>query len=269
MNEASERKCLYYNSGYCKFSKREYGCKKYHPEQNCKITGCKDKACPFRHPKKCKFAETCRFQIRCAYSHDSEKERNFNEELDIAVKDIHKLKAEIVKLQNENDNKVNLLVRVHLREIEDFRIQNLALKKKVATQTAALEISEKTNCELKQLITAVEVKNQIFKKKLLEVEDKKKYIREYQCEMCDFESAYRNEILNHMNINHEEVDKLSYVNENPEEEGELCVEDCVICKKIFYTKEGLKKHEEESKQTCGMCMKMDNCDTKYCSAMDH
>ena len=269
MNEVSERKCLYFNSGYCKFSKREYGCKRYHPEQNCQITGCKDKVCPYQHPKKCKFAETCRFQSRCAYSHDNNiKERSVNEELDIAVKEIDKLKAEIMKLQEENDNRVNLLVRVHLREIEDFKIENIALKVKVESQTEALGISNTKNNKLKQLNTVVEAKNKTLMKKLLEVEYNKKYIREYQCEMCDFESRDKNDIINHMTINHEEVDKQCYVNEDTSEDGELCIEDCAICKKIFYSEESLKKHGEGS-GTCGLCMKMDNCDQKYCSAMEH
>ena len=131
-----------------------------------------------------------------------------------------------------------------------------------------LRISKHKNDELKQLNSEVEVKNQTFMKKLLEVDDKKKYIRDYQCELCNFESSRKNEILNHMNINHEEVDKEFYVNEDPDEDSELCIEECAICKKIFYTQEGLKKHGEDS-GTCGRCMRMDNCDKKYCSAMNH
>ena len=86
--------------------------------------------------------------------------------------------------------------------------------------------------------------------------------------MCDFESRDKNEIINHMTINHEEVDKQCYVNEDTSEDGELCIEDCAICKKIFYSEESLKKHGEGS-GTCGLCMKMDNRDQKYCSAMEH
>ena len=64
--------------------------------------------------------------------------------------------------------------------------------------------------------------------------------------MCDFESSCKNEILNQMNINHEEVDKEFYVNEDPNEDSELCIAGCAICKKIFYTEEGLIKHREDS-----------------------
>ena len=97
-----------------------------------------------------------------------------------------------MKLQDENNNKVNLLVRFHLREIEDFKIKNVELKEKVESQTEALRISKHKNDNLKQLNSEVEVKNQTFMKKLLEVEYKKKYIRDYQCEMCDFEYSRTN-----------------------------------------------------------------------------
>ena len=76
MNDVPERKCIYFNSGYCKFSKRETGCKKYHPDNNCLIAGCKDKESPNRHQKKCRYSETYRFQSRCSYAHDNKKKEN-------------------------------------------------------------------------------------------------------------------------------------------------------------------------------------------------
>ena len=39
-------KCSYYNSVYCKFSRKESGCRFVDPEENCKLSKCKDKLCP-------------------------------------------------------------------------------------------------------------------------------------------------------------------------------------------------------------------------------
>ena len=145
-----------------------------------------------------------------------------------------------------NPSHLTLLVRGHLREIKDFKIEIIALKEKSESQTEALGISYTKNDELKQFNTVVEAKNQTLIKKLLEVENNKKYIRQYQCDMCDFECRDRNEIINHMTINHEEVDKQCYVNEDTSEDGELCIEDCAICKKKYSTlKKVLKSIEEE------------------------
>ena len=70
MCQEDQIKCYHYNSGYCKLVKRERGCKLYHPETNCEIINCKDKECPDRHPRPCKFGDTtCIFQVRCPYKH--------------------------------------------------------------------------------------------------------------------------------------------------------------------------------------------------------
>ena len=40
-----------------------------------------------------------------------------------------------MKLQDENINKLNILVKVHHREIDDFKIKKFELKEKVESQT--------------------------------------------------------------------------------------------------------------------------------------
>ena len=51
MSEAYSRKCRYYNSGYCKFTRKENGCCNLHPTETCKIPKSREKGCPLRHPK--------------------------------------------------------------------------------------------------------------------------------------------------------------------------------------------------------------------------
>ena len=40
------KKCSYSNVGSCKFSRKENGCKLYHPEECCQLINCIDRDCP-------------------------------------------------------------------------------------------------------------------------------------------------------------------------------------------------------------------------------
>ena len=69
MSEGTMKKFSHYNSGFCRYIKKEYGCKHFHHKENCEITVCKDKECPKRHPNICRYLDQCRFQSQCSYSH--------------------------------------------------------------------------------------------------------------------------------------------------------------------------------------------------------
>ena len=104
MTEANPAKCSYFNSGYCKFMKKENACIYADPTESCKTQICRDKGCPFRHPKTCRHKQQCRYQSRCMYQHlkdvanyASGFENNSN---GIAINlqaEIETLKADIVK----------------------------------------------------------------------------------------------------------------------------------------------------------------------------
>ena len=55
------KKCFSYNVGDCKLSMKKNGCKLYHPEECCQLFNCIYRDCPKRHPRTCKFGETCIF----------------------------------------------------------------------------------------------------------------------------------------------------------------------------------------------------------------
>ena len=78
MTEDRKMKCSYFNSGYCKYTRKENGCNFYHPTEHCKLLKCKDKECQYRHQKKCKHGEKCRFQTRCEYFHMDEELGNID-----------------------------------------------------------------------------------------------------------------------------------------------------------------------------------------------
>ena len=77
-----------------------------------------------------KYLETCVCQFRCLYKHTHFKERSVSIEIDETYKKALDLKADIATLKDENYRKVNFLVKVHLKEMDDLRKENLVLDKK-------------------------------------------------------------------------------------------------------------------------------------------
>ena len=124
-----QKKCAYHNSGYCKFSRKETGCKNYHPKEICKVTKCRDKKCQERHPKECRFQEECQFQLCCSYKHTKpEPKQNVSEEIKSLIEDVDTLKTEMVNFKVENYIHINNLVKVQLAELEEIRNENEKLK---------------------------------------------------------------------------------------------------------------------------------------------
>ena len=131
MSQEEQIKCSYYNSGYCKFTKKEKGCKFYHPEETCYIPNCNNKKCPARHPKSCKFGDTCVFQTGCSYKHAKTDLSDDSISIVETNKEIDQLKADIAKLKEENDIKINILAKVHINELEEVTHENSALKEEL------------------------------------------------------------------------------------------------------------------------------------------
>ena len=92
------------------------------------------------------------------------------------------------------------------------------------------------------------------------------WIQSYQCDKCNFKSEDRNKIEEHMTNNHSEIEKEYYV-----ESGEIAVEICFICDKVFYSKEDLDNHTKLEIQCliCKVCMAVRSSKFDYCVAMEH
>ena len=105
------------------------------------------------------------------------------------------------------------------------------------------------------------VLNDIFKEKLLSVENQTNYYHTYQCSMCEFDSGHRDKVTDHMNKNH---------NKSYEAEGTYGV-DC-MCKKLIYDQEDLENHEKEHTIKCGICgacMNPESPELTYCVSIEH
>ena len=109
MAEDIKIKCSYFNSGYCKYTRKEKGCNFYHPTEACKLPKCNNKECQDRHQKKCKHGGKCRFQTRCEYLHMDEELGNIDTSSQEVVdlnREIRILKEEIFEIRKANEIKI-------------------------------------------------------------------------------------------------------------------------------------------------------------------
>ena len=67
----SEKRCPYFNSGYCKL---KLMCPFRHPENICTNKDCIEKSCKKRHPKSCKYwkKDSCKFGETCEFVHEAQ-----------------------------------------------------------------------------------------------------------------------------------------------------------------------------------------------------
>lgn len=173
------------------------------------------------------------------YKHSKYENLNAEEEID-------KLKNEIEELKISNNAKINMIINA----------QNLELKKN------KIELNE-----LKKLNQRLTIENKLFKERIESTELKRK-ARNYQCCVCKFESDDMDKIEKHIRRKHHEMAKEFFKNLEM-----LRLQDCCVCRKVFYNTIDFKKHEENACMCsiCQLCMPMysDNVELRYCYAMEH
>ena len=104
--------------------------KNIHPKENCEIHECKDKGCPKRHPKSCRYLGECRIQSNCSYSHKKEVVAIHDEETGL-LENISNFKAEICTLTNENNDRINILAKVHPKDLLVMKEKNNDLENRI------------------------------------------------------------------------------------------------------------------------------------------
>ena len=172
------KKCSYFNSGYCRYTKKEMGCKNYHPRDVCQLKECREKTCPDRHPKKCKFEDKCMFQSRCSYQHSKQTSK----EQDKLQDEIKTLRAEIDQIKKDNNVKINTLAKVHLKELSDLKQGNGVLNKSINDLRAKLNSEElKESQEFSKTSNKADTESDINAMTKLN-------LTKYKCDHCSFEA---------------------------------------------------------------------------------
>ena len=91
----SEIVCKYHNTGFCKYGDK---CKFFHAKSGCDQRPCKLNTCKLRHPKLCKYKESCKRQADCFYVHKKTAAKNHDKKV---MEENKELKSEVARI-NEN-----------------------------------------------------------------------------------------------------------------------------------------------------------------------
>ena len=86
---SEKRKCNFYNVGYCRNWMR--GCRFFHPEESCESENCKNRTCPRRHQRTCRYFETrkpCKHGVDCQFKHEERENEAKKDNLDKEIKDM-------------------------------------------------------------------------------------------------------------------------------------------------------------------------------------
>ena len=159
-------KCLYNDSGFCKFSKE---CRKQHFENVCQTKNC-DKRCLNRHPKPCKFKDECKFLEKniCAYSHlDLATENNDLKEIAKSFSDkICDLEDKINNMRNEIDNKLKSMGD-EIENEKKINANHLSVQKELKKENEVLEnLLKKEMKEINLKVLKVVKSNEQFEMKI-------------------------------------------------------------------------------------------------------
>ena len=219
----ADKKCKYYNTGYCKFRDQ---CKFNHPSDICQENECKNKKCSNRHPRNWRYKMKCKRQTTCAYKHNKNVPYSDSKQLlNQYEKYIERLKAENVelfiqlksadialneaneKLQNkcdECDQKVKLINNMHHKEkdhlsneFEKVKLDRISINNAAQENIRSHNITH-INLNTKIVVLKEALKNTINEKKVLEeekLEDLEKYKSKYKSEK-DRAVKYRIENFN-------------------------------------------------------------------------
>ena len=202
------------------------GCKNYHPRDVCQLKECREKTCPDRHPKKCKFEDKCMFQSRCSYQHSKQTSK----EQDKLQDEIKTLRAEIDQIKKDNNVRINTLAKVHLKELSDLKQENRVLNKSINDLRAKLNSEElKESQEFSKTSNKADTEsdsNGMTKLKLIK----------YKCDHCSFEAKSTRGLKTHRGHMHKDAEKL--VEYSPE----IQIYICAFCENYYNNKEEFAKH---------------------------
>ena len=243
MSENANKKCVHFNSGYCRYTKKQNGCKDFHPTEICETRDCKVKGCPKRHPKRCRYSEECRFQSQCSYFHQK-RAVVINEKSDLLEK-IKDLKEEIFTLKKDNDDKINMLAKVHLKELLDMKEKNDELQKRIIDFKVKLAARDKELSE--------EVNNDVEAPETFNEKTSEPIMKDnFKCKLCDFKAKSSRGLKTHIGHMHKYNEQnTELVTENENENTSMTEVStlssfqfftCKLCGKEFQMQEDSTRH---------------------------
>ena len=234
--------CYYNNRGHCKYGEN---CHYHHYNKICQNSFCRDKECKNRHPKPCKYGDTCKFlnQDKCSFKHDHTKSKNKIEKENLGQKlkafeeVINKIKAEMIDLQKIfekqeqlietntlNQKGQSILLEASKEEIKHLKDSNARQESETIDLKAKHKDITARNDALQHQITQ---NNKHFQKSTDKLESKinilenSKLIQKenaidrqnIKCNECEFKCQKEINLKQHISVKHQPVYSSEYLTE--------------------------------------------------------
>ena len=190
--------CYYNNVGYCKFRDQ---CRHRHFTDICQKVICRDKKCQSRHPRTCKYGESCKFLSRncCVYSHKSvHSDKIDDREKMEAIKlknEVEELKLEIAGLNKELEEK-NMKI-LELSEV--ITNQNKIISELKTENSSIISKLSEIQFDLKENSKLIQSKDDIINAKNDEISRLK---GDFKCDKCQFCTSNLTLLIKHKTSEH-------------------------------------------------------------------
>ena len=258
MAEEKSRKCTYFNSGYCKFTRKENGCRNLHPAESCQIPKCRDKGCPLRHPKTCRYGTKCKRIDVCQFKHNV---KEIHIDADHIKKDIIEEKEKVQSLQADILN-LNLKIEEQKKMLNTFTIEKERVTKENITINKEREFVKAKLNEQQKEIDLLKVKMKEQQKDIFEIRNNLNDITDKKETLQHEIDTIKNIIINKMEQIKHEIDIIKSVKDSSLPKKKQSVPKkrnifkCKVCKEIFQTSEDLNDHcsMELYCKTCEECI---------------
>ena len=190
--------CYYNNVGYCKFRDQ---CRHRHFKEICQKVICRDIKCQSRHPRTCKYGESCKFLARncCVYKHKSLHSHQIDDTKrleSIKLKtEVEELKLEISDLNKELEEKKRMILE--LSEVITNQ-DSIILELKTENSNIKSKLSE-VQFDLEENSKLIQSKDDIIEAKNDEISRLK---GDFKCDKCQFCTSNLTLLIKHKTNEH-------------------------------------------------------------------
>ena len=237
-----ERKCKFWNAGFCKFKE---ACPFQHPVEICNEDKCEYKTCIKRHPQICKqwTKGSCKFQDLCEFRHEDDSEQNLND----AFVDYDNIDSDDDSDQFDKNN-------------EKHKPESCDKCDFVTTNKIHLKMHEKSCHKKVETIIESDVKNEESSKHISDnfvdydnLDSDDDHI--FSCDICNYTSNAKSSLTKHVKNVHKKDDPklLKRKRESDDLPSRKKTKEvkfsCDECEFKTNNKKILKKHKETSCET--------------------
>ena len=220
--------CPHNNTGYCKFREK---CFYQHFYSICSKTVCKNFECQNRHPKTCKFGESCKFKSKncCAYKHAVHIEKNNSNTQHVSHTNYDSIKKENQYLRKQVEDLQKVLSE-EMENVKTLKTEVDTLREDLKAKTTLIDGLEKQSRETNLRIRKETIQCSLCNSAIPSEETLEEHLlksHSVDCQKCDKTFKSEQKLKLHISFDHKENEK---------------VVSCKKCNFLFQTHEDFKNH---------------------------